>query len=44
MSIQIECTGNSPVLMHSDRASDPLSKEAQWLSEISDAEFHESSR
>ena len=35
MSIQIECTGVSPLLMHSDRASDPLSKEAQWLSEIS---------
>ena len=35
MSIQIECTGISPILMHSDRASDPLSREAQWLSEIS---------
>ena len=35
MTLQIECTGISPLLMHSDRASDPLSKEAQWLSEIS---------
>ena len=35
MTFQIECTGISPLLMHSDRASDPLSKEAQWLSEIS---------
>ena len=35
MAVQIECTGISPLLMHSDRASDPLSKEAQWLSEIS---------
>ena len=35
MSLKIECTGVSPILMHSDRASDPLSKEAQWLSEIS---------
>ena len=35
MAIQIECTSISPLLMHSDRASDPLSKEAQWLSEIS---------
>ena len=34
MSIRIECTGISPLLMHSDRASDPLSKEARWLSEI----------
>ena len=35
MSLKIVCTGVSPLLMHSDRASDPLSKEAQWLSEIS---------
>ena len=35
MSLKIECAGISPLLMHSDRASDPLSKEAQWLSEIS---------
>ena len=35
MTITIECTGVSPLLMHSDRASDPLSKEAQWLSELS---------
>lgn len=35
MTLQIECTGLSPLLMHSDRASDPLSREAQWLSEIS---------
>ena len=35
MTLKIECTGVSPLLMHSDRASDPLSKEAQWLSEIS---------
>ena len=35
MTFQIECIGISPLLMHSDRASDPLSKEAQWLSEIS---------
>lgn len=35
MALKIECTGISPLLMHSDRASDPLSKEAQWLSEIS---------
>ena len=35
MALKIECTGLSPLLMHSDRASDPLSKEAQWLSEIS---------
>ena len=35
MAVLIECTSISPLLMHSDRASDPLSKEAQWLSEIS---------
>ena len=35
MTLTIECTGVSPLLMHSDRASDPLSEEAQWLSEIS---------
>ena len=35
MPLQIECTGLSPLLMHSDRASDPLSREAQWLSEVS---------
>ncbi len=35
MTLRIECTGVSPLLMHSDRASDPLSEEAQWLSEIS---------
>ena len=35
MTLRIECTGISPLLMHSDRASDPLSREAQWLSEIS---------
>ena len=35
MALKIECTGVSPLLMHSDRASDPLSKESQWLSEIS---------
>lgn len=35
MPLTIGCTGISPLLMHSDRASDPLSKEAQWLSEIS---------
>ncbi len=34
MTIEIECTGISPLLMHSDRASDPLSKEARWLSEL----------
>ena len=34
MTLRIECTGISPLLMHSDRASDPLSREAQWLSEI----------
>ena len=34
MALTIECTGVSPLLMHSDRASDPLSREAQWLSEI----------
>ena len=34
MALTIECTGVSPLLMHSDRASDPLSQEAQWLSEI----------
>lgn len=31
----IECSGISPLLMHSDRSSDPLSKEAQWLGELS---------
>ncbi|MCY4558942.1 MAG: hypothetical protein OXF79_21715 [Chloroflexi bacterium] len=35
MTLQIECTGVSPLLMHSDRAGDPLSNEARWLSEIS---------
>ena len=35
MALKIECTGISPLLMHSDRSSDPLSREAQWLSEIS---------
>ena len=35
MTLQIECKGISPLLMHSDRASDPLSQEARWLSEIS---------
>ena len=34
MALMIECTSVSPLLMHSDRASDPLSREAQWLSEI----------
>ena len=34
MTIRIECKGVSPLLMHSDRASDPLSRDAQWLSEI----------
>ena len=34
MSIRIECRGVSPLLMHSDRASDPLSRDAKWLSEI----------
>ena len=34
MTIKIECKGVSPLLMHSDRASDPLSRDAQWLSEI----------
>ena len=35
MTLHIECTGISPLLMHSDRASDPLSREARWLSEVS---------
>ena len=35
MMIRIECKSLSPLLMHSDRASDPLSREAKWLSEIS---------
>ena len=35
MTLKIDCTGLSPILMHSDRAADPLSKEAQWLSELS---------
>ena len=35
MPLKIECIGVSPLLMHSDRATDPLSKEAKWLSEIS---------
>jgi len=34
MTIKIACTGVSPLLMHADRASDPLSPDAQWLSEI----------
>ena len=34
MTLKIDCTGVSPLLMHSDRASDPLSREAQWISEI----------
>ena len=34
MSIRIECKGVSPLLMHSDRSSDPLSRDARWLSEI----------
>ena len=34
MTLRIECKGVSPLLMHSDRAADPLSREAQWLSEI----------
>ena len=35
MTIVIECKGVSPLLMHADRASDPLSQDAKWLSEIS---------
>ena len=35
MTIRIECRSVSPLLMHSDRASDPLSRDAKWLSEIS---------
>ena len=35
MTLQIECKGVSPLLMNSDRAADPLSKEAQWLNELS---------
>ena len=35
MTIRIECKSVSPLLMHSDRASDPLSRDAKWLSEIS---------
>ena len=35
MTLKIDCTGVSPLLMNSDRASDPLSREARWLSEIS---------
>lgn len=34
MTLQIQCTGVSPLLMNSDRGSDPLSREAQWLNEI----------
>ena len=33
-TINIKLNGISPMLMHSDRASDPLSTDAQWLSEI----------
>ena len=33
--ISVKLIGESPLLMHSDRASDPLSPDAQWLSEIS---------
>ena len=35
MTLIIGCTGVSPLLMHSDRAADPLSREAQWLNELS---------
>lgn len=35
VALKIECTGISPILMRADRASDPLSKEARWLSEVS---------
>ena len=34
MTVSIECTGRSPLLMNSDRAADPLSTEARWLNEI----------
>lgn len=30
----VKLTGESPLLMHSDRSSDPLSPDARWLSEI----------
>ena len=30
----VKLTGESPLLMHSDRSSDPLSSDARWLSEI----------
>lgn len=33
--ISIKCESLSPLLMHSDRSSDPLSDAAKWLSEIS---------
>lgn len=35
MTLKIECTSLSPLLMRSGRASDPLSQEARWLSEVS---------
>ena len=34
MTLRIECTGISRLPMHSDRASDPRSREARWLSEL----------
>ena len=33
--ISIKCESLSPLLMNSDRSSDPLSADAKWLSEIS---------